>query len=267
MGEQYNKDAAPNLYPSIAPESRFAAIASAIINKIGQGNPQMQNAYTARWTTGEGYSYVLHSYRALATRGFIAMPALNFMLEHYIDELPQNQPLARYQVTITHDMRPGPIRRYDASGKERPPGAESQLEINQKALAILTDSDPDTAADALRDVFEWRLRRLVGSYVLSDMAVEGSEAEEIDDYTADYVAQDFEQHTRAIEREERNRAKRRRAKKYPQPAYYEAVDEAITTRHYPTKSNKYGEVDVLEGAAIVAKELGGKWPYTVAPDQ
>lgn len=266
MAEQYNGDMRPDLYPNIAPESRFAYLADAILRKSGSEDPSRQGSLVASWPDNKNYHYVLRSFVSNVHTGFLVVPALNFILEHHIDELPEGQPLTRYSISVINTMTTSVIRLCEANGTTKPLIGETQNEVNQKALSILSEAQPDEATNFLREIFHNRFVQSAGSYVLSDLALTG-EDEEINDTTVKHAIQDFDQQVQNIEEEALVWARHRRAKRYAQPAYTETVQEAIETRHYPTKSNKYRDVDTRLAALSFAMGLGNKWVNTVAPGQ
>ncbi len=258
MSEIYEQSNTPNYHESIAPESRFVRIANAIIEKSGEQIGANPNNKAFVWPNKpEGYYYKV---QVVVTLGIWGQPSFVFSLEHHITELPDGRPLVRYAVT-SENGKTSSIGVYDANGKPKELSKEDRHIATIHALDILTQAAPREAQEIFDDVVDYRFKGIVGSYVLSKYAVEGT-AELMDEFGAMMAAEEHARRVQEIESKVLTKSS-----KHDSPAKHETIAEAVATRRTKTDKNNYTPVDVHAATDRVFRMIGPKWRYHVRDDQ
>lgn len=248
----------PNYYESIAPETRFVRIANAILEKSGEVTGQNPNNKMAVWPNKpEGHFYQAQVVVSFSVWG---QPTFIFSLEHHIHELPDNRPLVRYVVT-NEGGKNSPISVYDAMGKKKNLNKKEQELAVWHALDILSQAMPKESQEILESIVDYRFESLVGAYILSRFAVEGS-TETMDELSALVAADEHVAHIQSIEANVLANSKQNDS-----PAKQETITEAVTTRRTKTNKNNYKPIDVIVVTDRAFKLIGPKWRYSVTEDQ
>ena len=266
MGEYNEQTKRPHLYEQIAPEQRFAMLAGNILERTGESTTNDPNRVVtiASWPQKpNGYYYRLQRVRVQSLFG---APGNLYTLEHFIDGLPQNKPMSTYVLSTTlNDSLTTKINILDASGKEKQLDKEGRKEAIEHLLSVLTNAAPQEARTVLANAFHDRFNKLVGSYILSNLAIEGLD-EEMNEYAAWAETEDFEENIRTIEEKVLERSRRKDS-----PTKQSFIEEAVSTRRSRTDKNEYRTIDFHKITEQVAREIraqhGKQWKYTVAPDQ
>lgn len=269
MGEQDNREK-PQVYESLIPATRFVAIATNILESTGETPPESNGTLKiVRWPKDQrGNHYRL---QASAETGMWGEPMVAFTLDHFAPDLPANVPKNRYHVR-SGPQGIGSIRITDNKNIEKQFDKAAKQEAIRFILGALTDASPEYAAKFLQDAFEHRFASLAGSYVLSDYALEWPTPPM--DNLAQYQAYEkYEKQIDTIKKGELKRAKKQRKSivdpnvNLPQPAYYEAVEEAVAgSRQGPTNMNTYKPVDIQAAMSRIVLEMNGQWRHAIRPE-
>lgn len=269
MGEHGNHEKS-RIYESIAPEIRFVAMATSILENIGQMPPENGGTLKiARWPKDQhGDHYKL---QASAGMGMWGTPIILITLDHYAPGLPANVPKNRYNVQSGFDGI-SPITITDSKNIEKQLEKDAKQEAVRFILGALTEMAPEVATKYLHDAFEHRFASLVGNYVLSDFALEWPTRDMSEKMQNDAYAQ-HEKHIDEVMEEELKQAKERKENvvdpsiALSQPAYFEIVQEAATEgRRGPTNMNTYLPIDVHVAMKRVVREMNGKWRNAITPE-
>ena len=259
MGEFYEETTRPNLYEDLAPESRFVRVLNNVLEHSGYSPDDNKNVRVALFPKKpNGYYYKV---QAFVTYNAWNQPSFTFSVEHYIDELPQNHPLAKY-TAVTDGATTSKIGFYDTNGHEKKFASDDdRKDAARQIMGILDEIAPIDSKNIFNEIVEYRFENLVGAFVLSKFAAEGT-VEPINEFSAWLAA---EEHTERIQDiEDRILAK---SVRHDSPAKYETIVEAVTTRRTKTNMNDYKQVDVFAVTDRVAKMLGKKWVNTIKPEQ
>jgi hypothetical protein len=258
----------PKLYERIDFERRYLHLAAVVLKKYGSQNPDETNPMAepveAYWPKKpEGFHYELRKH----TEATMHAPLITYELNHYIDELPKGQPLARYVISIGPFHMSG-ITLIDIKGHERSTDTDSRKEAARQAMRILMDAAPQEARAHLNTMVNRRFDALVGDYVLSDLAIrgdteEGDAVNELSDEATNDALVSHLLHDLDVEEEEGAQS----VLSDPE-AKQVAIDEAINVP--PMRSNRRGDfspVDIITIVKQTASQLQLGWKNTVKPDQ
>jgi hypothetical protein len=266
MGENEKQSHQPNLYEVIYPANRFKELINTIIDAHDEQTESDESTNTATWPDNHtGYHYKVRRWIYFDPR--IGLPVATHLLEHYIDELPANKPLTRYAVRQAIPGSVSFITVLDDQYQEKTMDKESKKDAVRQALRILSDATPQKAETLLQKAFDNRYNEVIGSYILSDLALEGlsGEISEEDAWTAIYS---FIERMEKIKNQEVERAKKTEPTiEYPkrtQPAYTEFVMEAAEKGRGHTNMNRYDDVDPYAITNAFAKQIK-KWNHFVSP--
>ncbi len=181
-----------------------------------------------------------------------------YYMEHYTDEISEDQPDVRFFVTKSNNgaLSIINVKHVDAS---RASYSRKQMNISaEEAFEILERADSGIF-DKVRDAaFDRQFRFTVGSYILSDYAIEGSPSP-LDIEVVSKLVDNFNYRIGALEASTSSKAKRKRGDKYPQPAYSEIVDDAISNMPRASRVNHFTPVDLLGATDDVATRMNRKW--------
>lgn len=265
MGKHENEPQQSQVYEAILPEWRFKELAQMALMKQADQVERKANAVEATWPKQPGDDRYKIQWRQ-DFNPWVGGAISTYTLEHYVNGISANQPTTRYRVTETQNGIISQIKVYGEKDQEMKLNKNERRVATSKALRILSDVDPDSAKLVFDRAVDHQYALTIGTYVLSEMALEGAD----NDLNIGAVWQAVGNHedlVDTIENEELKRAKRRRAKRYPQPFYYETVQEAVETRRTPNSVDRYANIDLLAITDAVAERMNRKWRHIIPLDE
>lgn len=262
MGERHNHTQ-PNMYECIDAGFRFAVLSDIILNNIGKetGTGNIQGPDTAEWPQKpNGYRFKL--IKKLVPGVISAI--MNVTLEHYIDELPPNQPLTRYSILFS-PWQMMPITIVDRTGQTREDDTRQGNDAARQALAILSEAAGREGEEVLERIFDNRFEEIIGRYVLSDLAISAENDPPVPALSSDVAETALVDHLlRDIEIcEEAGEL----SNETDSAAKQSFVAEAILEDPAPRRRGRFKPLDIIKIVKSTATQMASGWKNTVTPDQ
>lgn len=251
------------VYEAVLPEWRFKELAKQVFIRHANEVTRTKNTAELTWTDQAQY-YKLHCRKD--SNPWVEGYQTTYSLDYHENSDPDSQPKLRWRIIEFPSGNLSPFKVIDEQNREMKLDKAAKRSEAAKALQILTAAAPDEARQLLERSMDHKYSLVIGTYVLSNLALEGADPS-LDVGAVWYAAQEHEERVAIIEHEELKRAKRRRAKKYPQPYYYEAVQEAVETRPASSGPDRYASLDVLGATDIVATRTGRIWKNIIHAEE
>ncbi len=253
MGKHEKEPQQSPIYETILPSWRFKELTQAILLAHADEVDQTGNSVEMMLPNSQKGD----TYKIQWRRDFNPLLGglTTYTLERYTGT---SQPKNRYIVAEAQDGTIYQLKVYNLYGQEERHDKAGKRAACAEALRILSAAAPDKAKDTLNRATDFQYAIAVGSYILSDMALEGKE-NNLDMDVVWQAVDAYDQRMAHIEKAALNKAEHRDSEKYPQPYYYETVEEAVETRPVPSSVNRYLAVDVWGAAETVAEGMQRKW--------
>lgn len=259
---EYSSHTQKNMYECVDAGVRFVMLSNIILRKIGHYTDLETNETepnVATWPLEpEGYRFKLA--RSKKQAGMYQM--VSFCLEHYIDDLPPDQPLTRYAV-IFNPFMISEITIVDEDFEPKEADSRQGKEAAQQALAILSEAAGRQADENLNKIFDRRFEEILGRYVLSDLAIINEpKNRSIDDARiADALVNQMHREIEILDEEGS------RSVDEDSPAKQAIVSDAIFQTPKINRHGYFVDVDLIRSAKAAHFSIGLLWNNTVTPDQ
>lgn len=252
-----------NMYECIDPGVRFLMLSDIILNKIGYSSDTISGSKepnVAIWPQkNEGYYFKLQKSIRLNSM----YPMVCVSLEHYVNELPAEQPLTRYAV-IYNPVVVSEIAIVDENLDPKISDSRQGKEATRQALAILSNEAGEDGDILLEKIFDRRFIEVLGRYVLSDLAVidEASEKKTFDNETIEKALVDHMRREIEILDEigQNSTLQDSQAKQI-------IIADAITEPPKANHRGKFTETDIIRSTQAAPFTIGAHWKNNVDPGQ
>lgn len=253
------------------PGERFVSLSREIMRRHDQDPDKApdEGAITTAWLVGnQGDSYQLQKDYIQNNRGLILM---SYVLEYFSPNYSVSKPYRRYLVaTNEEDQNTAKTSRiYLVDHKNLPmvsPDVDThkwEHAVAQVALRALASQVPDYAASLVTQQFDRQFDDIVGSYILSDYAVEGTDHDLTTDNVAAQSVANFHRRTQEISDKVVAKAKESGPNgETPTTAYAEAVHEAAEHARQSDGRNRYQGIE-YENLVLATATAIKKWRNNV----
>lgn len=251
------------------PGARFVSLSREVMRQHGQDpDANLDDSEVAvQWNAHEkGQKYLLKKDYIQNRSGTIFMA---YVLEHYSDSYSSKRPHKRYFVAADENTDNVTTSRIFLIDHKNMPMTYNgdvamwQRTLSRNALTILGEQAPGYADKLVTEQFDQYYSSVVADYILSDYAVEGTDHNLTTDTVQESVLS-FRQRMQKISQRVIEKSKKHGPNgATPNPAYTEAVSEAVGGVREADSRNRYKVIEYGQAVLGAVKDIK-QWKYHVS---